>query len=69
MRVLKVLEIEDDSDCATCTARHAAEWDLLTSVRCKLLQRVTCQECYRSISIFVVDEDRYEEAEDDDRWQ
>ena len=47
------IPIEDDSDCAACTARHASQGELLREVRCDLLTDLTCQECGRTIDVFV----------------
>lgn len=43
----KILEIEDDSDCATCTARHTGELEFLALVKIKCLGLVPCHECGR----------------------
>jgi hypothetical protein len=49
----KRIAIEDDSDCVTCTARHEAEFEMLTEVKCDILEDIVCRECGRTITIFV----------------
>lgn len=53
MNFYRRIEIEDDSDCATCTARNESEWEMLKEVRCDCLDGVACPECGREVSIFV----------------
>lgn len=47
------IEIEDDSDCSTCTRRNADEWEMLRTVKVEALPDVTCPECGRSVTLLV----------------
>lgn len=54
---LKRLEIEDDSDCATCTKRHEGVMEMLSDVKCDVLSDLTCPECGRTYSLLVQSDD------------
>jgi hypothetical protein len=47
------IDIDDDSDCATCTALNELQWEMLQQLRCELLTNLSCPECDREIAIFV----------------
>ena len=54
--VWKRLDIEDDSDCETCQLRNSDQFQLLTEIKCKVLDSVPCPECGRGIDLFVTAE-------------
>jgi DNA-directed RNA polymerase subunit RPC12/RpoP len=47
--------IEISYGCDTCDARHREQWELLQSVKCALLEGLTCPECGETFSLFVED--------------
>jgi DNA-directed RNA polymerase subunit RPC12/RpoP len=49
----KTIQIEDDSDCETCTKRHTDNWERLLAERVKVLEGVSCPECGRSFGLLV----------------
>lgn len=53
---LMKIEIPDISDCETCQKRHGEQWELLQDERCNLLTDLTCPECGRTYSLFVIEE-------------
>lgn len=52
---LRILEIEDTSDCDTCTRRDADAWELLRTAKADLLTGITCPECGREVDLWVED--------------
>ena len=48
---LELIDIPDDSDCQTCSRRHADAWDTLGAVRCDVLTGVICPECGREFEV------------------
>lgn len=52
----KRLEIEDVSDCDSCTERADGTLPMLASVKCKLLTGLTCPDCGRAFALFVEDD-------------
>lgn len=56
MSAWQKITIEDTSDCGTCTQRDIDAFSMLTSVRCTTLSHVTCQECFRTVDVWVEDD-------------
>jgi ssDNA-binding Zn-finger/Zn-ribbon topoisomerase 1 len=54
--MLQKIEIEDVSDCESCTARHKGILEFLATTKAKVLTDVICSECGRETHIFVADE-------------
>ncbi len=50
---MQAIEIEDVSDCASCTAREIGEADMLTIAKCEVLFDVQCHECGRTFGLLV----------------
>lgn len=50
------MEIEDTSDCLTCTRRDIDTFAMLAEVKIAVLDGVTCPECGRTISLVIEEE-------------
>lgn len=50
------LEIEDDSDCETCTERQHGILEHLAANKCYVLSNVQCRECGREHNIWISEE-------------
>lgn len=66
-------EVEDISDCETCTKRNRDGWELMQEAECKTLGSAFCQECGRQYAVLAREEDcesdekRFDwEGDDDD---
>jgi hypothetical protein len=57
----EIIEIENVSDCVTCTQRYKDEWDMLTKMRCDLLEGLRCPECGREIDIWIEHEPAFDD--------
>lgn len=57
---MQAIQIEDSSDCVTCTRRDADLWDLLLEATVKSLGTAWCTECGRNYTVLC-------EAEEKDR--
>lgn len=53
----KAIEIEDTSDCATCTARDDSDLDLMRAVKVRCLGKVPCHECGREYEAIAAESD------------
>jgi hypothetical protein len=47
------LEIQDTADCQTCEARHVTELELLSKVKCTILENIICPECGHEFSLVI----------------
>lgn len=47
------IEIEDTSDCETCTKRDEGVLEMLAQVKCDVLTDLQCPECGRTYNLFV----------------
>ena len=55
--MLQRIEIEDTSDCETCTARETGTLEYLAEVKCTTIDNVQCQECGREHHIWIPEEE------------
>jgi len=53
---MKILEIEDTSDCELCQQRDKDDWELLQSVKIKTIGETWCYECGREYMVLTEEE-------------